>query len=85
MRIAAQLAIHSRGRLAYDCLKSLVIFAVVVSLSSRIFLSSGWNLFSLLGLLGAIMLGSGTIYLFVLCIAKVRSERRDPGGQVKGR
>jgi len=75
------LAIYSRGRLAYHCLSSLVMFAVVASLSSRIFLSSGWNLSSLLGLFGAIMLGSGTIYWFLLYIAKVRSERSGSGGR----
>jgi hypothetical protein len=69
-----QLAVYSRGRLGYHCLSSLVMFAVVASLSSR-HISSGWNLFSLLGLFGTIMLGSGTIYWFVLYIAKVKSER----------
>ena len=68
------LAIYSRGRLEHHCLSSLVMFAVVASLASR-HISSGWNLFSLLGLLGAILLGPQTIYWFLLYIAKVRSER----------
>ena len=68
--LETQLAIHSRVRLAYHCLSSLVMFAVVASLTSRI--SSGWQVLSLLG---AIILGSGTVYWLLLYIAKVRSER----------
>ena len=78
--LEGQLAIYSSGRLAYRCLSSLVMFAVVASLSSR-HISSGWNLLALVGLFGAIMLGSGTIYWFVLYIAKVRLERLGSGGR----
>jgi hypothetical protein len=66
--LEGQLAIHSRGRLAYYFLSSLVLFAVLVWLSSR----SGWNALSLLG---AIVLGSGTVYWLLIYVAKVRSER----------
>jgi hypothetical protein len=54
------------------------MFAVLALLSSRHIssdISSGWNLLSLFDLLVAILLGSGTIYCFILYIAKVRSER----------
>jgi hypothetical protein len=67
--LESQLAIHSRGRLAYYCLSSLVLFAALASLSSRI--SSGWNPF---WLLGTILFGSGTVYWSLLLIAKIRSE-----------
>lgn len=68
--LGRQLAIHSRGRLAYYCLSSLVLFSVLAWLSSG--LSSGWHLFSLLGV---ILLGSGAVYWSLLYVAKVRSER----------
>src|SRR5215471_3077849 len=68
--LEGELAIYSRGRLAYRCLKSLAMFAVVLSLSFRT--SSFWYLLSLFG---TIVLGSGTIHWFLLYIAKVRSER----------
>ena len=70
--LETQLAIHSRGRLAYYCLSSLVLFAVVLFalLSSRI-----WSGGNLLWLVSAIILGSAPVYWFLLYIAKVRSER----------
>jgi len=74
--LEGELAIYSRGRLAYRCLKSLAMFAVVLSLSFRT--SSFWYLLSLFG---TIVLGSGTIHWFLLYIAKVRSERSGSGGR----
>jgi hypothetical protein len=46
------------------------LFSVLAWLSSG--LSSGWHLFSLLGV---ILLGSGAVYWSLLYVAKVRSER----------